>query len=248
MRIYVIAIIGFIGAALVFLIMFVGSSDVSPPPALTVPQPHAYDNPVELTADIQVTAVYFVPQGATPVPTEVWHTLLERELARLQKFHDVQFRGSSRVTYTIHPQAVVGRETHAAYDINLLQHNDPQVLRPVAEEILDGLKISLDTASPYKILLVLYEGVGAGGSKHVALLSRIFFERSDTRDVASTFFAHEFYHALGVPDGYRTAKKVFPDGLEVDVELIQSRDIMGRVRVPLEEAYLSPETLTALGI
>lgn len=248
MRIHVLAIIGCIGVALVFLIMFVGFADVAPPAIVFFPQPHVYGNSAEPIADIHVMAVYFVPRDMMPIPDETWRGLLEREFSRLQKFHDVQFRGFSRITYAVHPNPVVGREAHAVYDVDVLRHNDQHVLRPVVEELSAVLGLELNAGPPYKVLLVLYEGAGAGGSNHMLLISRSFFERYDTRDVAGTFLAHEFYHALGVPDGYRIVPKVFPDGSEVDAELVQTRDIMGRVRIALDETYLSPTTLTAMGL
>lgn len=248
MRTHVLAIIGFIGAALVFLIMFVGLTDVAPLAVTLPPRPHLYANWAESIADIQVTAVYFAPRDITPVLDGTWQDLLEQELSRLQEFHTVQFRGFSRITYAVHPSPIVGREAHAAYDIDILHHNDQQVLRPIAEEVSVLLGLELNVGPPYNVLLVLYEGAGAGGSNHMSLISRNFFERPDTREVAGTFLAHEFYHALGVPDGYRIVPKVFPDGSEVDTELLQTWDIMGRVRIPLEETYLSPATLTAMGL
>lgn len=248
MRMHVLAIIGCIGVALVFLIMFVGFADVAPPVIVFFPRPYVYGNPAESIADIYVTAVYFVPRDMMPISDGTWRSLLERELSRLQKFHDVQFRGFSRITYAVHPNPVVGRETHVVYDIDVLHHNDQYVLRPVVEELSAVLRLELNAGPPYKVLLVLYEGAGAGGSNHMSLISRSFFERHDTRNVAGAFLAHEFYHALGVPDGYRVVPKVFPDGSEVDAEVVQTRDIMGRVRIPLNETYLSPATLTAMGL
>lgn len=248
MRTHVFAIIGCIGAALVFLIMFVGYADIAPLAVTLSPQPHLYENWAESIADIHVTAVYFIPRDIILTPDGTWHDLLEQELSHLQEFHAIQFRGFSRITYTVHPSPIVGKEAHAAYDIDIFHHNDQQVLRPIAEELSALLGLELNASSPYNVLLVLYEGSGAGGSKHLSLISRSFFERSDTRDIAGTFLAHEFYHALGVPDGYQTVPKVFPDGSEVDVEVLQTRDIMGRVRIPLNETYLSPATLTAMGL
>mgnify|MGYP001558031737 CR=1 FL=1 len=248
MRGHVFAIIGAIGVTLAFLYLFGGFAGIAPPVALLSPHPHVYDNLTEPITEISITAVYFVPRGMSPVSSEQWMMPLERELTRLQEFHSVQFRGSSRIRYFLHPTPIIGEKPRNAYDVDTLRHNDPEILRPVINEAASAVGHSLDAGPPYQVLLVLYEGAGAGGAKHAALLSRSFFERADTRPDAGTFLAHEFYHALGIPDAYQTVPKVFPDGTVADAELVQTRDVMGRVRLPLEEAYLEPETLTAMGL
>lgn len=248
MRGYVFAILGAIGVTLAFLYLFGGSADIAPPAALLLPRPHAYGSSSESLADIHITALYFVPHDMVPISREEWMIPLEQELRRLQEFHTVQFRGSSRVTYALQAVPIMGEKPRSAYDIDAGGHTDPEILRPVMDEAARGVGRSLDAGSPYEVLLVLYEGVGAGGAKHVALLSRSFFERSDTQLNVGTFLAHEFYHTLGIPDAYRTIPKVFSDGTTADVELLESRDVMGRVRLPLEESYIEPVTLTAMGL
>lgn len=246
MQHYVYTTLAIIAFSLLFLVSFSGS-DVAPPPPIFSSQPHAFDSSHESIAEIRLTAVYFVPRNITP--TDQWYRLLEQELTRLQQFHAVQFRNRSNISYNIHPSVIRGALTNEAYDVDILQHDNPVVLRSVAGEITQALALDLSSASsPYQVLLVLFEGRGASGSKHLSLISRDFFERADTRLYAGTFLAHEFYHALGIPDAYTTISKVYTEDISVDVELISSRDIMGRVRIPLEETYIAPVTLTAMGL
>lgn len=248
MQRYVIGTLVFIALALIFLIVFYGSTPVMPAPIFLPVQPHAFGSAAESIAEIQLTAAYFVPQDIPPVPTEQWHGLLERELIRLQQFHAVQFRERSTINYTIHPSVIRGALTHEAYDVDILQHDNPAVLHPIAGEAAQTLSLQLNGGPPYHVLLVLFEGRGAGGSKHLSLISRDFFERADTRAYVGTFLAHEFYHALGIPDAYTTVSKVYTEDVSVEVESIQSQDIMGRVRVPLEEMHIAPTTLTSMGL
>ncbi len=52
-------------------------------------------------------------------------------------------------------------------------------------------------------------------------------------DFGTTFFVHEFYHTLGVPNGYR-----------LDENISESEDIMGLGRFrPLESVFLDKDTL-----
>lgn len=248
MRGYVFIIVGAVGVALAFLSFRGSSTDVAAPAPIRFPYPHVYDNPSESISDIHITVVYFVPRDMIPASSEQWMIPIEKELVQLQKFHTSQFRGSSRITYVLHPTPIRGEKPRSAYDIDDLRHNDPEMLRPVLDEAMSAAGYSLNAGPPYHVLFVLYEGAGAGGATHVGLLSRSFFERADTRTAAGTFLAHEFYHTLGVPDAYQTVPKVFSDGTEFGVELLKSRDIMGRVRIPLEETYLDPVVLTAMGL
>lgn len=240
-----LAIIAF---SLVFLVSFDGSTIVAPAPLVSHSQPHAFDFPDESITEIHLTAVYFVPKDVFSAPVDQWHRLLEKELTRLQQFHAVQFRGRSIINFVIHPSVIRGVLPREAYDVDILQHDDPAVLRPIAGEVAQALQLEFNAGFPYHVLLVLFEGRGAGGSKHLSLIARDFFERADTREYAGTFLAHEFYHALGIPDAYATASKVYTENISVDVELIHSRDIMGRVRIPLEETYIAPATITAMGL
>lgn len=118
----------------------------------------------------------------------------------------------------------------------------------------------------YPVLAIIYEGVGAVGGIvyeselekkseiakeagvpeeliHIVkifsvdgfFLTNIFFPERD-----SSIFVHEFYHTLGIPDGYVTP------GL---YDIPTGQDIMGAGRFrPIEKTYLEKNTLKELGI
>lgn len=70
------------------------------------------------------------------------------------------------------------------------------------------------------------------------LLSRAFLSEPEYRPFGASLLAHEFYHTLGVPDGY-----------DVENEIPKTADIMGLGRFrPIEKTYLQRETLRALGL
>lgn len=70
------------------------------------------------------------------------------------------------------------------------------------------------------------------------LLSRSFLSEAEYRSFGASLLAHEFYHTLGVPDGY-----------DAEDETPTTVDIMGLGRFrPIEKTYLQRKTLRALGL
>jgi len=89
----------------------------------------------------------------------------------------------------------------------------------------------------YPVLYILYEGVGASGTDGVALLSRQFLSDPQYADQNNSFFAHEFYHTVGIPDAYGENSHAY------------SSDLMGLGRfLPLAHTYLDRATLKELGL
>jgi hypothetical protein len=241
--------VAFIGIILILLGAFVGSPKLTPVPEHERMDPHVFANPEFPLTRITVTVLYFVPRDKTAVPREQWMPPLEQAFASLRDFHAVQLRGQSDISVIMHENPVYGAYTHEFYDVGAANHNESQALEPIVQELAEQHADILlrSPGTGYPVVVILYEGAGAGGMAGYAVLSRTFFTRIETREFADTFLAHEFYHALGVPDGYRTVQKIFPDGATVNTELLTSRDVMSRVRVPLSETYLDYQTLAKMG-
>lgn len=76
------------------------------------------------------------------------------------------------------------------------------------------------------------------------LLNRKYITDKQDVGAGTTILAHEFYHTLGVPDGY---EEIEEDGIQTAVST--SNDIMGIGRIyPIDKAYLSSEFLKGLGL
>lgn len=76
------------------------------------------------------------------------------------------------------------------------------------------------------------------------LFNREYMTRTQDGDTGITILTHEFYHTLGVPDGYEERKN---NG--VSIALSTSNDIMGLGRTrPIGGTYLSKEVLNGLGL
>jgi len=218
--------------------------ETSPPPT----EPHFYRNPKISIAKVDILAFYFVPKNRVDSSLKNWQEILERNLKKLREFHSLQLQEKSRLVYRLYPKLVIGKEDNFAYDTDITQHGNPEGLRRVAREldarvfeksgdIYDAGLIKTDSDS-YQVLVIMYEGVGASGSDNVTFISSKFLTNEDYSDVSSSLFAHEFYHTLGLPDGY-----------DLDSGIPITRDLMGSGRnKPLEKTYLESEFLKELGL
>lgn len=211
------------------------------------PAPHYYGNPNLSISDIAIAAFYFLPRNKAHLVINGWRELLEENFKKIQEFHSLQLRGQSSLKYEIYPEPVIGYESNQFYDTDITQHGNPEALRRVAAEIekrvfnQHGDLFRSDFARDkkvYRVLVIMYEGVGAAGSDNVAFVSRVFFQDPQYRLVSTSIVAHEFYHTLGIPDRY-----------DIENNIPTSSDIMGTGRsVPLERTYLNQETLKSLGL
>lgn len=212
-----------------------------------VPVPHRYDKPGEPIRTIHLLAVYFVPKNKEPVGETRWKNYLLKSLEELKRFHAAEFMGASAIDYAVYPEPIRGEKENLSYDTNDTSYGNPEGLRRVAQETEHRLLSSngdlydgryIDDRADYRVLYILYEGVGASGSEDVALLSRKFLTEAEYESVRSTLFAHEFYHTLGIPDGY-----------DLKTSVPFESDIMGLGRgSSLSDTYLSKETLVHLGL
>lgn len=76
------------------------------------------------------------------------------------------------------------------------------------------------------------------------LFNREYVTKTQSSDTGTTILAHEFYHTLGVPDGYEAVEE---DGISADVST--SNDIMGIGRTrPIDATYISSKFLKGLGL
>ena len=86
--------------------------------------------------------------------------------------------------------------------------------------------------------MVMYEGVGASGGGDIALVSRVFLSDPAYQTYGNTFWVHEFYHTLGLLDGY-----------DIETGISTTEDIMGLGRFQtLSHTYLSAASLAQLGL
>lgn len=221
--------------------------------------PHHYEDPARALEAIEIAAFYFVPRNREVSQIPNWHTLLTNALEDLQKFHAVQFQGRSRVRFFIYPYPVIGRQDGMFYDTENTGRGNPQALRNIAFELherafspegdlfspdmfspamAEGYRTAQDADGTYPVILILYEGVGSSGSENVALISSTFLADLTYEAFGPTLLTHEFYHTLGIPDGY-----------DLLTATPFTSDIMGLGRLrPIEQAYLSGETRKKLGL
>ncbi len=244
---YLIAVLLLIAGALVWMQLGIGVPRVYPQFSPPLPQPHLYDQPEMSITTIQIVAIYFVPKNKTANLFAEWRPVLESHLHKLQAFHALQFQGRSTILFDVYPKVIVGREDNRTYDTDVTQHGNPEALKSISQELEARVfepggdhyrpgGIS-QPVSHYRVLLIIYEGVGAAGSDNVALFSRTFLSDPRYGSVGASIVAHEFYHTLGLPDAY-----------ELESARPTSLDLMGLGRLkPIEQAYLSHEVLKHLG-
>lgn len=253
---YIAGVLVLIGLVLVLLYFFVGVPRVYEEEIILSESLHLYGDPDQSIEKIDVVAFYFVPNNKKVQITN-WRQVLATHLDRLKVFHEAHFLGRSSLTYQIYPTPIDGYEDSSVYDTEVTQHGNPEALKRITAELQERVfnqkgdkyrgDIVAESKDSYRVLFIMYEGVGATGSENVALLARVFLTGEEYQPFATTFLAHEFYHTLGVPDSYTRSKKVFEDGQTTFVEIITSGDLMGRVRVPIENTYLDRRTLTKFG-
>lgn len=227
-----LSIFGVLGA----IYFFVGASTVYETNSFVPSIPHLYGDPARSLERIHVVVWYVVPQDNRESQITNWREVVKENLEKLQFFHENQFQGRSHITYEIFQEPIFVSQ---------------EGLLEVQQELKErGFVFLADAPDEYRVFLLLYEGdeEATGSEKDFVLISRALLTDKSYRPFHATFLAHEFYHALGIPDQYRESQKVFPDGQQTIVGILSSGDIMGRVRVPLEQTYLGRETLQTMGL
>lgn len=195
---------------------------------------HYYNNESKNLSDINVKVFYFVPNDKTQnIISWDFKEVLSQNLEEIKSFHSLQFEGLSKLNYDIYPDPIIGLEDTSFYDGSDTKFGNPHAL----ETILEELKKKFFQNN--SIFIVVYEGVGAGGSEELAasIIARGYFTQELKKDIASSILYHEFAHTLGLPDAY-----------DHEGNIPFSDDIMGAGRnKPLKTTHLSQEIKEKLG-
>ncbi len=245
---YLVLTLCIVFSFLLGMYFYVGVPKLYPGGEASVRNPHRMGESSRSISKISITAFYFVPKNKQENIFSDWHSVLEKKLDALVSFHTGQLEGESTLTYEIYPEPVIGLLDNIEYDTLVTQYGNPEALRRITPEIesrvlssdgdgyVKGVGVAPD--GTYHVLYIVYEGVGAIGGDNVALLSRAFLTEPEYSTVASSLFAHEFYHTLGLPDEY-TMPHAVPT----------SQDIMGLGRYrPITQTFLSSKLLKELGL
>ena len=171
---YLIAACGILALAVIipleFYFWFVAPK-VEPLPGVQVLHPHFFGNPAVQLDKIRLKAVYVVPQGKTAWPD--WKNIFEKALQDDAKFHALQFRNASQISFDIFSEPVFLENSAVYYDSNDTNGGNPRGLIAIAQELEtrllspDGDLYSSEfvgkNPNEYTVLGILYEGVGAVG-------------------------------------------------------------------------------------
>lgn len=235
MRKYLVGVLLCVFGVLAAIYFFVGVPNVYETNLSLSAIPHIYGDPARSIERIHVLVWYVVPRDHTESRSENWKEVVKENLEKLQTFHENQFQGRSHITYEISPEPIFSSQQ------GFLVFQELQNM---------GFVFRNDAPDEYRVFLVVYEGdeKATGSEKDSVLIARSLITDESYRSFHATFFAHEFYHALGIPDRYGESAKVLLDGREEVVGILSSGDLMGRVRVPIEQTYLARETLQSMGL
>lgn len=210
---------------------------------------HYYGKPNVKINSIRLDLVYFVPNDVTAVSQQNWKPASSKAASDLQKFYEYQFENLVSIKIQIYPEAVIGQKNTLYYNGSETDGGNPQGLLNIENELkkrLSSPKGDLyeekysEKLGEYKVLGVIYEGVGAAGSgeKRSFLIAREYLTRKQLSKIYGvTFFAHEFGHTLGAPD------EVLHQQLENEFDTtvaFTENDVMGSGRYrPLYQTHLS---------
>ena len=248
MRKYLFGVLLSILSVLVAIYFFVGVPKVYETKSFASLAPHVYGDAGQPLEKIDLAAFYFVPKDKTEFEINNWFEVIDENLRKLQAFHQLQFFGKSNIEYRIYPEPIIGHSDHVAYDTlsRIAAELESRVFTPGGDTYKADMARVPEGA--YRAIVIIYEGGGHTGEENVALLAREFLTNEEYSLFAATFLTHEFYHTLGLPDRYSDQDKEFSDGQHTTKEILESSDIMGRIRVPIEHTYLERETLKQLGV
>lgn len=245
---YIIGLFVLIIGAIALLYFKIGVLPVYQEETSRVLKPHLSTDIDKSIERISITAFYFIPRDKTHSKLNGWRQTLTRNLEKLKEFHALQLQEYSEITYEIYPSPIEGIHTSLYYDSETTQFGNPHALRQVALEIeqrvfnKDGnlyfTGFGQSDEQAYQVWYIMYEGVGSSGSENVALISSTFLSDPQYKVYGITYFVHEFYHTLGLADGYETPSDIpFTD------------DIMGSGRTKsINQTFLSRENLNHLGL
>ncbi|MDO8537069.1 MAG: hypothetical protein Q7R94_02380, partial [bacterium] len=200
-----------------------------------------------------------------------WKEKLATTLDKAARFHDLQFRGASKLAYDIFPEPFILKQDNAHYDTDTTSAGNPRGLVNISEEIetrafttsgdLYNENFSAIDKSEYRVMALFYEGVGGAGG--------IIYESEldSPGEIAKKLGLDEsivYVVNINSVDGFLLVNKRFldatifyhefahtlglPDRYDED-DNPSSSDIMGAGRKkPIENTYLDKSLLKEMGI
>jgi hypothetical protein len=176
---YLLGVLALVVIVLLWMSFWVGVPTITqfdPPAALA---PHLVHDEARSIEKIGIAAFYFVPKNKVSDVTPQWKDIIERNLEQLRRFHVLQFRGLSDISYVVYPERIIGLEESLFYDTENTDRGNPYALINAAEELerrvfakdgdlyRDAFVQELNDT--YPVMVIMYEGVGAtGGVIHPA--------------------------------------------------------------------------------
>lgn len=134
---------------------------------------HAYNDPAENLEKIRIKTVYAVPKDRKKDIKTNWPEATRQTLEKIAAFHEIQFRGKSKIFFDIYPEPVILENDNSYYNSNSTAKGNPSALISVSEEIekrmfkkeggLYNDSFAGFGPSEYPVLGIIYEGVSASG-------------------------------------------------------------------------------------
>ena len=223
---------------------------------------HVYARPEINLKDIQLDIFYTVPKNREAFDYDTLKSKLEIMMPKIASFHKSQFGDKSLLHYRIFSNIVTLQEEGIFYDTNDTRYGNPQALKNITLELearvydKEGDLYEEDFATPqnynsesFRVIGIIYEGLGAAGTEGVVLLSRDWVTNKEKergseqpedeyKTINASLFYHEFGHAMGIPEGY-----------DIYTNRPFTNDIMGSGRrAPIEGNYIDQATLKEMGV
>jgi M6 family metalloprotease-like protein len=210
--------------------------------------PHAYKKPDVSLKKIRIKVFYVIPSNKTSFIAQNWQEQVAPTFDDLIVFYTNQFRGATEITYAFYPNPLILSHDNDYYDTDNTDHGNPKAFESIADEVInrvykvggDGYYASFVSAIPGEFVVnaFIYEGVGASGAPGAVFASRSFFVRDEYIDMRATILAHEFGHALGLPDQY-----------DIKTDNAFSNDLMGAGRRDiLKKTYIDRALMKDFGV
>lgn len=134
---------------------------------------HAFRDQSRDLSAIRIKIVYAIPFNQSGTINNDWQRLIKKSFDDVAEFHNIQFRGKSKINYDIYSEPLILERNDSYYSSESTAHGNLNALFSVSEEVERRLfKKSGDlhdeafagfSESEYPVLGVIYEGVGAVG-------------------------------------------------------------------------------------
>ncbi|HEY4496778.1 MAG TPA: hypothetical protein VI432_01335 [Candidatus Paceibacterota bacterium] len=210
--------------------------------------PHVYGDKSKGIAKIKLYVFYAVPNNKTAGDLSLIQSKSIDVLEEVSSFHKNQFRGESLIEYYIYPEVVFLENDNLAYDTYSTQYGNFEALKSITLELenrafkpegdLSQNLLGVDSEGAFRVIAIIYEGVGASGTEGSMILSRDFMTRDEYSLFRPSLFYHEFGHTIGMPEGY-----------DIKTNRPFTNDIMGAGRrEPIRTNFIESETLKEMGV